>query len=485
MCKAGQVQDAYNLAKTDLANMPLSIMAQKEVGWALYYMIKGDAESGNYALLLQHFDELKSLDQITVQTDSMIYENVLFKIGGFLKNFVSPTDMDTPAKLSTIFQKLRDYAFGPSNGYSYLLSCILKYENWQELLDFLDWWDFKNLTQADYTPYVNQNGQKMMTVAERAYIKKAKCLFILKDLGRIEEFLPDLENLMYNHPEMTWPGYCYGKLLISLGSNTEEALKVIVPFARKKANDYWVWQLISDVFAMDQEKQLACLLRAVHCKTQENFLGKVRIKLASIYIQRNQLDYAKHHIDTLTRFYASQGWHLPNEIDSWVHQSWLNTVVANNKDAIDYMTITNNILCEGTEEAIAIVTYVDQNTHRASLIYGKEKRMGQKLRFKVNVGAVLKINYLNDSDGKPKVLSATKVQLPDDLSYAKFVEGTIDKRDDKEFAFLKAGSVRCFIPPVLVKKYNLSNGENVKAMIVYDYDKKKESWNWSCVSIKK
>ena len=37
MCKAGQVQEAYELAKTDLAARPADIWAQRAVGWVLYY----------------------------------------------------------------------------------------------------------------------------------------------------------------------------------------------------------------------------------------------------------------------------------------------------------------------------------------------------------------------------------------------------------------------------------------------------------------
>lgn len=111
--------------------------------------------------------------------------------------------------------------------------------------------------------------------------------------------------------------------------------------------------------------------------------------------------------------------------------------------------------------------------------------MVQKMRIKVGVGAVIKINYIQDSAGQMKVLNTTKTGLPNYLTYAKVVEGTIDKREDKDFAFLKSGSTRCFVSPKTVKKYGVTNNENVKSLIVYDYDKKKESWNWVCISIKK
>lgn len=455
MCRAGQVQEAYDLAKNDLAANPDYPWLQRALGWALYYIIKGDADRGDYAKLLEHIDELKSLDQLTLDNDSMIFDNVQFQIANFIKNRVFLTDIEAPAKLSTFFLKLKEYAFKPSRGHSFLLQTYIKFENWPEMADFFDWWNLENLTQDDYTPFVNQKGQKMMTLAERAFIANSKALLRLNDAGRIEEFLPKMDTLMNEHEEMMYPGYFYGKLLLTLGSDVDEALKVIIPFARKKATEFWVWQLLSDVFTNDEEKQLACLLRAVHCRTQETFLGKVRIKLATLYIKRMQLNSARYHIDAVTRCYASQGWRLPYEIDYWTHQPWLNTTTPDPKDPIDYMSITDAILCDGAEECIAVVTYVDQNSHKSSLIYGYEKRIAQKLRLKVQVGNILKLHYVTDKEGRMKVLSSTKVQLPADLNYAKYVEGTIDKREDKEFAFLKAGNVRCFVAPAVVKKFNL------------------------------
>ena len=149
------------------------------------------------------------------------------------------------------------------------------------------------------------------------------------------------------------------------------------------------------------------------------------------------------------------------------------------------MAITDAILCDGAEECIAVVTYVEQNTHKSFIIYGKEKRTVQKFRFKVNVGKALRLHYITDSEGRMKVLSSTSVHLPSNLDYAKYVEGNIDKRDDKDFAFLKLGSINCFVSPNIVKKYELKNGDKIKSLIVYDYNKKKNSWNWVCVNVKK
>ena len=485
MCKNGQVNDAYQLAKKDLELQPADIWKQRALGWALYYLIKGDAGKGDYEKLIGHIEELNSLDMLTIDGDSMIFDNALFQIAFFVKNNVFINDTEAHAKLSTIFSKLKGHEFKPSTGHSFLLQAFIKFEQWPEMSDFLEWWNLDNLQPEDYVPYVNQKGQKMMTLAERAFIAKSKALLKTNDAGRIRQFLPAMETLMSQHDEMTYPGYFYGKLLLALGSNKDEALKAVIPFARKKAAEFWVWQLLSDVFENDDEKKLACLLRAVHCRTQETFLGKVRIKLADLYLKRKQPSFARYHIDAVARCYASQGWHLPNEIDCWIHQPWFNQTAPDGNDPMDYKTITDNILCDGADECIAVVTYHDPNSRKSFLVYGYEKRLSLKLSFKVSAGNILKLHYVKDKEGCVRVVSATKTQLPSGLDYAKHIKGTISKRDDKEFAFLKAGARKCFVPPYAVKKNNLKNEDHVASLIVYDYDKKKDKWNWVCVNVKK
>lgn len=199
----------------------------------------------------------------------------------------------------------------------------------------------------------------------------------------------------------------------------------------------------------------------------------------------NQLDRARHHIDMITRCYVSQGWKLPYEVECWIHQPWFNTARPNGNDPIDFLKITNEILCNGTEEAIAVVIYVDPNSHKATIIYGEEKRMIHKFRFNVGVGSILKINYIKDANGKIKILNSAKTSFPNNLSYIKVVEGLVNKQKQNNFAFMKSSIGNCFISGNIIQKYNVVNGEQIKTLVVYDYNKKKEVWNWVCISIKR
>ena len=107
MCKAGQIQEAYELAKTDLEQFPTALWVHREMAWALNYQMKNDADIGNYQSMITHIDELKALNLLSIPADNILFDNVLFKIAGLIYHHVAPTDVNTPAKLSTISRSLK------------------------------------------------------------------------------------------------------------------------------------------------------------------------------------------------------------------------------------------------------------------------------------------------------------------------------------------------------------------------------------------
>ena len=82
-----------------------------------------------------------------------------------------------------------------------------------------------------------------------------------------------------------------------------------------------------------------------------------------------------------------------------------------------------------------------------------------------------------------RVLQAGKSSFPTNLDYAKVVQGIIRKRNEWPYAFMHYDSQKAFVSPQTVNKYHVQDGESVKCLIVYDYDKKKDNWNWVVISI--
>lgn len=485
MCKNGQIHEGYDIAKTDLLAKPTDVWEQRKVAWALNYLMKLDSDTADFNSLLCHLDELKELDLLDTTQDNILFDNILYRIASYIKTNSLTQGIDAPSRLSTLFEKLRVYSFQPSRGYSYLLQCFIKCDGWQELADFIDWWDLDKMLPEDYEPFRLQNGRSIMALAEQVYIAQSKALLRMNNRDRVTEFLPKLDSLITRCPDMTYPGYFYGKLLLSLGSTVDEELRVILPFARRKINEFWVWQLLSDVFVNDRDKQMACLLRAVNCRTQEKFLKNVRLKLANLYIDMSRYDLAKSQIDKVIRCCLSEGWRLPYEVELLMRKPEIESALASDENTNDYQLITDSIILQGTHEALAVVTHYDSNSKKTTLVYGYEKQICQKLKIRVGVGNVLKINYIEESDGKISILSTKNASISSNMNYAKILEGVIRKRDDKDFAFLKTSIGDIFISPAIVSKYSIKNGDQIKCLAIYDYNRRNQVWNWSCVDVKR
>jgi hypothetical protein len=154
---------------------------------------------------------------------------------------------------------------------------------------------------------------------------------------------------------------------------------------------------------------------------------------------------------------------------------------------MDYQAITAEIIYNEAKEGFAIVTYVDKQSKRVSLIYGiKQKQTVKYDRWKtaLSEGMILSIRFIEENDGI-KIIDAQSYTEQIDVPFMKKVSGTVDKRAENQFAFIKTGVEKYFITPNTVSKYNLTGGESINAVVVYDFNKKKNEWNWTCVSIYK
>lgn len=481
MCKAGNVLEAYEIAKTDFNTSPQNVWSQREMGWALYYMLKKDIENRDNIAFYNHIEEVTNLNLLTISTDSLFFDTLLW----ILAEFVKSIPMSNLQELDKLFSLFNKYTFNPSKGYSYLLKSCLGFETWKHLIDFLEWWNLNNLLPEDYQQIELENGPKIMSLAERAYIAYSKALLRLNDKEKIRHFLPKIEKLMDERPNMLYPGYYCGKLMLAAETSRENALNAVMPFIRKKQSEFWIWQLLSDIYKEDAEICLACLLRAVHCKTQEKFLGKVRMKIASIYLSRTDYSRAKYHIEQIMQCYMREGWHLPYEVQNWTRESCILNAAVNKSDGVDYKRITDDILLKGANKNIAIVTSIDAVNKRVVIIYGEKKRAVVKIKeMNIKEGTLLNIYWIPAQNEGVKIVKAELIKDKIvNCPYIKPISGSVLKSTNKSFAFVKGQNIDCYIHPKKVEKYNLKGGETVTVLAVYNYNKGKEEWSWTCMSV--
>jgi hypothetical protein len=105
----------------------------------------------------------------------------------------------------------------------------------------------------------------------------------------------------------------------------------------------------------------------------------------------------------------------------------------------------------------------------------------------VKEGTLLDLQWMPGADDSIVVagVKMADTQALKDISYIQVIEGKISKRENNQFAFIKKGNVQCYIRPETVQKQQLRDNDDVSVLAVLDYNKKKDCWNWTCVSLMK
>lgn len=484
MCKQGDVQGAFRVAKEDLLAAPTDVWNQRKMAWVLYYLLKDDVAEHKREVLHDHVELLCSLDALTPQEDAVLMDCCLWKLAAYVKS-LSP---GMEGEATWLFARMNRYHFLPSKAYSCFLHAHLHLTAWGGLTEFVEWWNLDNLLPEDFTPYAVPGGRTLMSLAEQAHLAYAKALLRRGDRERMSKFLPVLEQLAAKHSEMAYPGYYCGKLLMAMGETKDRVLDVLVPFVRERKREFWAWQLLAEVYAEEPTMRLACLLRAVHCKTQETFLGRVRLELASLYVAAGDVSRAKFHLDRVAACYSQQGWHLPADALDMLRYVSARTQEADGSDGTDYRAMTDALLLRDCPESLAVVTWVDTAAHRAALVYGHEKRTAIALKAidgRVEVGTLLRVREYHQGGKHSGVCSAVVVPDGDwaDLPYLKRLHGVVKALAGRPYGFVKSHGVTCFIKPELVAHHHVTGGEHVTVLAVLDYNKKKEEWQWTAATL--
>jgi hypothetical protein len=301
--QAGKLDEAYAMAKEELEADPNNIWGKRNLSWVLYAQL--DEQSSNLVSFLLKINEVKDLD--LPKSEDMFFENISIVISKAARAINHETTNGINKTLS-LFDAIKTIPINRnSKWYSVLYNSMHKgMKDSNRYLEFADWWDFKNLRSEDYQKEKLQNGKEVMALAEKVYIAYAKHLLpkqnqygeVIFNKEKVESFLPKLSKIVEQFPHFQYPAYFNAKLLLAL-DDKQNMLKLLLPFARKKRNDFWVWEILAEAFSEDTEKVFACYCKALSCKSPEEMLVNLRQKMAKILIARKSYNEAKTEIDLL------------------------------------------------------------------------------------------------------------------------------------------------------------------------------------------
>jgi len=493
--QAGKLEEALQMANQALEVEPDNIWNKRAAAWVYYDYLKKNAQPELFETFKENLIKIKDLQ--LPEEEKMVFDNCAWQIGNLVFG-LQKTELADFGKINELFEIIKDFhCTKPSEAYSYIYKAFHKgYQNWSSYLAFADWWNLENLRSEDFLKE-EFNGKKMMSIAEQAYIAYSKKLLegepldpyglqIAIDKEKIQSFLPKLDALIEKHPDYQYPPYFKAKLLLALG-NDENVLSAFLPFAKQKRNDFWVWELMAEIFPNDKEIQFACYCKALSLKTPEDFLVKLRQTFSEILIDKKMYNEAKTEIQKVLATREKHEWKLPNQIVQWTEQEWYKSAIAkkNNQDLYsNHIKQAEEILFQDIPEELIAVEFVNANKNMLNFV--KDKRKFGFFNYSGNltkpqIGDLLKVRFNGDGqDGFYKILTAKKIDSNVTSDAMKDFEGTIKIISPQNFGLLND----IFIESKIIEEYKLTDGQQVMGRAMLSFNKKKNEWGWKVIEIK-
>lgn len=484
-----KINEALLIANKGISLKPDNIWNKKALALVYNEFLKLYADSLNIEGFIEFLTKFKEL-QLS-EEEKISYETCTWRIGKFIWKITHENNIEYSI-LDKVFDICKDFHFiKPSKAYSFLFKAFQKaYSNWHNYLAFADWWGLNNFLPEDFKSEEN-NGKKIMSIVEQAYIAYSKKLLegefldidkrqriVNKD--KIQSFLNKLDIIIDEHPEYQYLPYFKAKLLLAIG-NTENALSEFLPFAKKKKNNFWIWQALAEFFSDDKEKQFACYCKALSLNTPDEYLVKIRAQFAELLIKKNLFNEAKTEIENIILTRQKKGWSIPTQIKEWTKQTWFisSTAYSNNNELyLKHLTIAEKLLYINIPETFIVVNFINKEKKIVYFINTK-KEIGffnySNLIENPSIGDVLKARLVKiNNEGLFKAYEIKQANHGEANELIIEVEGQLTI-NNKGFGFVNNNT---FVPKELIIKYNLSNNLKIKGQAMLSFDKKKNQFGW-------
>ena len=484
--QAGKLEEAYAMAKAELEADLSNIWCKRNLSWVLYAQL--DELASNLDAFIEKINEVKELD--LPAAEEMFFENISIVISKAARVITHEATLDIN-KIHRLFDSIKELSIKRnSKWFSVLFNAMHKgMKESNRYIEFADWWDFKNFRPEDFQKEKLPNGKEVMAIAEQAYIAYAKHLLpqqtqygeVVFNKEKAENFLPVLSQIVDDYPQFQYPAYFKAKLLLALG-NKGNMLESLLPFAKKKRNDFWVWQILAEAFSSDEEKVFACYCKALSCKSPEEMLVGLRQKMARMLISRKLYNEARTEIDLLVHARTEHSFKIPTEVTNWQGMDWYKTAVPSKSNFgffKSYVPIAEALLFSDVPEESVIVEFVNADKKILNFI-ASETKFGffkyDRFFSDVKVGDTLKVRFQGGSnEGMHQLYTAVKEN--DDLfkkQYIKEVSGVVKIPQGKSFGFIED----VFVHPSLVIKLKLTDGMSFVGKAIKSYNQEKSKWTW-------
>lgn len=178
--------------------------------------------------------------------------------------------------------------------------------------DFIRMWGLEYLREEDWETFRTEDGKTLPSSVEKLIGVYTKELDTDK-VAAPADFNQLVDRALDKFPHNQNLPYFKAIVLISQGKG-KEALTYYKELILRFPSKSYLWNQTAELVD-DLDTKIGLLCKAVSCGEGDEFLGGIRLKLASLFVQKEQMSNAKLEIEKYRKTYQDKGWSL--KTDFW------------------------------------------------------------------------------------------------------------------------------------------------------------------------
>jgi hypothetical protein len=355
-------------------------------------------------------------------------------------------------------------------------------------MNLLTWEGFH---EEDYEEPDMGLGKKLMSRTEQAYIRAGKILeerasHQVNDhlKNEILIFISALEKIIQEKPHFLYPPYYLAKLWLILNEK-EKALYALLPFARIRRKEFWVWDLLARVFPTGDERAFWCYCKALSCQTRDEFLYKVRLHFLPLLIEKELYQEARNEIKSIQFVSKIKDWPYPSYCKQLENEAWYQSTEpgrTNNDLYGRYFLNATEILSTFLPISEGIVISIDAKKVELTYMPNKEERVSLISDFpleNINIGNIIAVSAEKQRTGRPYRIFSIKRLEEKEINHPmrRVFSGKL-----RLSQFISLG----FVDDVMVEYFthkHLYEGALVEGIAIPAFDNKKNKWGWKALNL--
>jgi hypothetical protein len=488
----GDRENALKTGYETLMKEPANQKLKYLLAWILYDALKEKCYAEKADEFIQTIKQL--IDLKLPENEPLLNEKVTWQIIKFLSFRLKEESLTSIQldQISPIFHLL--IPLKNSTISSALLSVFLRYKTlWFGFSTWMNLLTWQGFHEEDFEEPDMGLGKKLMSRAEQAYIRvgkifEEKARYQLNDhlKNEIKIFIGELEKIIQNKPHFLYPPYYLAKLWLLIDEK-EKALYALLPFARIRRKEFWVWDLLAKVFPKDDDRAFSCYCKALACQTKVEFLFKVRLNFLPLLLERKLYQEVRNEMDSLRFISFVKEWPYPLFCKQLENSEWYQKTEAgktNNDLYGRYLTTAHTILSTFLPISEGIVISIDPKKCKICYMPNREEKIWLQSDLpleNIDIGHIIEVSAEKQMDGKPYRIFSIKHLKEKEKNHhlRRLFSGKLRLSERISLGFVEDVLVEYF----LHKQFN--NGVLVKGIATPSFDNKKKVWGWKALSLEK